>query len=108
MDNLKWLDGKCIKASVKEPDALREEPENQKVLSACHGAFGEIRIRLNLGFYGPGTVEKPKPRYWWALGESCTLVCKDVDVANWFREQLKDFVLGLDGVVLEVEDADTQ
>ena len=99
----KWGE-ESIQVQVKTPDALRDEPENQKVIEACDSRFGEVRMRLMWGFYGPGTTDKPRPRYWWAIGESATVICKNPDVANWFREQLKEWLCGMDGVILEVKE----
>lgn len=97
-----------IHASVKTPDPLQDEPENQKVLKVCHDRFGEVRLRINIGAYGPGTVEKPHSRFWWLLGESATVICKDPEICNWFREQLKEWVRGMDGIVLEVSDGHSE
>ena len=78
-----------------------DEPENQKVFEACHAELNEVKLRLMLGCYGPGTVEKQKARYFWLLGESATIHCKNPETADWFREQLLAWLKGLDGVRLE-------
>jgi hypothetical protein len=101
MGKLNWVGGESVRASVKNPDAFHDEPENQKVLNVCYEKYGEVKFRINIGAYGPGTMEKPRPRFWWLLGESATIVCRNVDVANWFREEFKEFIRGLDGVELE-------
>jgi hypothetical protein len=92
-----------IHVIVKRP-GLSIEPENQKVLEASCLYGEEVRMRLSVGVYGPGTVEKPRPRIWWLLGESATVVCKDVEISNWFRDELMTWLKSLDGVVLEVVD----
>jgi len=85
---------------------LSDEPQNVEVFEACLDETGEVRLRLMIGCYGPGTEAKPKPRYHWLLGESATVHCRDVEVVEWFREQLIAWLKGLDGVRLErVEDA---
>jgi hypothetical protein len=82
-----------------------DEPENRKVFEACLGEMGSIRLRLMLGSYGPGTMTKPKPAYRWLLGESATILCRDLDTVTWFRGALLDWLKSLDGVRLEpVED----
>ena len=82
--------------------SVSDEPENQKVLEACNDEFGEVRFRVMVGAYGPGTDQKPKPRYWWLLGESATVHCRNVDIANWFRDELMKWIKDKDGVTLEV------
>lgn len=96
-------DQDSIRVEVKS-SGLTDEPENQKVFSACHGELNEVKLRLMLGCYGPGTETKPKARYFWLLGESATIHCKDPDTAGWFREQLILWLKSLDGVRLEAVD----
>jgi hypothetical protein len=79
-----------------------DEPENQKVFEACLSEMGSVRLRLMLGSYGPGTMSKPKPAYRWLLGESATILCRDLDTVTWFRESLLAWLKSLDGVKLEV------
>ena len=79
-----------------------DEPENQKVFEACLGELNEIRMRVMLGCYGPGTEDKKKSRYYWLLGESAMVHCRDTDSCNWFREELVKWLKSLDGVRLEV------
>jgi hypothetical protein len=89
-----------IRTEVKA-SGLVDEPENQKVFEACYAELNEVKLRLMLGCYGPGTVEKQKARYFWLLGESATIHCKNPETADWFREQLLAWLKGLDGVRLE-------
>jgi hypothetical protein len=79
-----------------------DEPENRKVFEACLGELNEIRIRLMLGSYGPGTDTRPKARYFWLLGESALIHCRDLDSCDWFREELMKWLKSLDGIRLEV------
>ena len=88
-----------IRVDVKAA-GLTDEPSNVEVFEACLGEMGSIRLRIMLGCYGPGTVEKPKPTYRWLLGESATILCRDLDSANWFRETLLEWLKSLDGVQL--------
>ena len=97
-----WNDD-SIRVEVKAA-GLVDEPANVEVFSACLGEMNEVRLRLMLGCYGPGTETKPKAKYFWLLGESATVHCKDLDVANWFREQLLLWLKSLDGVRLEKTD----
>jgi hypothetical protein len=84
-----------------------DEPENQKIFEACVSELNEVRARVMVGSYGPGTVDKGKSRYYWLLGESATVHCRDVDTMNWFREQLLAWLKSLDGIRLErIEDTD--
>ena len=99
-----WADD-SIRVEVKSA-SLVDEPANQEVFDACLAEMNEIRLRLMVGCYGPGTVEKPKPAYRWLLGESATIHCKDTDVAEWFREQLLAWLKSLDGVRLEKVDGE--
>lgn len=103
LSRTQWND-ESIRVEVKQA-GLADEPENQKVFEACHGELNEVRIRLMLGCYGPGTETKPKAKYFWLLGESATIHCRDIDVAEWFRTELLKWLKSLDGVQLErVED----
>jgi hypothetical protein len=81
--------------------SLVDEPENQKVFEACLGELNAVKLRLMLGCYGPGSETKPKPKYYWLLGESATILCRDVETCEWFREQLLAWLKSLDGVRLE-------
>jgi hypothetical protein len=100
-----WNDD-SIRVEVKAA-SLADEPANAEVFEACLGELNEIKFRLVLGCYGPGTVTKNKARYYWLLGESATIHCKDLETGDWFREQLLAWLKGLDGVRLErVEDAE--
>ena len=94
-----------IRVDVKAA-GLVDEPENQKVFEACLGELNEVRMRLMLGCYGPGTEAKAKARYFWLLGESATIHLRDVDSATWFREELLKWLKSLDGVRLEAVDGD--
>ncbi len=94
-----WADD-SIRVEVR-PAGLADEPENVKVFEACLGELNEVKLRLMLGCYGPGTETRPKPKYHWILGESATIHCRDLDVAEWFREQLLAWLKSLDGVRLE-------
>ena len=89
-----------IRVEVKSA-GLTDEPANTEVFEACLSEMGSIRLRLMVGCYGPGTMSKPKPAYRWLLGESATILCKDVDTANWLREELLKWLKSLDGVRLE-------
>jgi hypothetical protein len=99
-------DQDSIRVEVKAA-GLTDEPANTEVFEACLGEMGSIRLRLMVGCYGPGTVSKPKPAYRWLLGESATILCKDLDTVTWFREELLKWLKSLDGIRLEpVEDQD--
>jgi hypothetical protein len=94
-----WLDD-SIRVDVKAA-SITDEPENVKVFEACLGELQEVRLRLMVGCYGPGMVDKPKPAYRWLLGESATISCRNIDVAVWFRESLLEWLKSLDGIRLE-------
>lgn len=94
-----WNDD-SIRVEVKAASVV-DEPENMKIFSACLDELGEVRLRLMLGCYGPGTETKPKSRYYWLLGESASIHCRDLDVATWFREELMKWLASLDGIRLE-------
>lgn len=94
-----WQDD-SIRVEVKSSSVV-DEPENQRVFEACLAEMGSVRLRLMVGCYGPGTEAKTKPVYRWLLGESATILCRDVEVAGWFREKLLEWLKGLDGVRLE-------
>jgi len=93
-------DQDSIRVEVKAAGVV-DEPANQEVFEACLGEMGSIRLRLMLGCYGPGTEAKPKPVYRWLLGESATILCRDVDTCTWFRESLLAWLKSLDGIRLE-------
>ena len=80
-----------------------DEPENQKIFSACLGELNEVRLRLMISCYGPGTETKPKARYFFVLGESATIHARGLDEATWFREELLKWLKGLDGIRLGQE-----
>ena len=96
-----WADD-SIRVEVKIAGIV-DEPSNQQVFEACLGELNEIRLRVMVGCYGPGSEERPKPRYSWLLGESATVRCRGLDEATWFREQLLAWLKSLDGVKLEVQ-----
>lgn len=81
--------------------SLVDEPANQEVFEACLAEMGSVRFRIMLGCYGPGSEKSPKPKYHWILGESATILCRDLEVADWFREQLLAWLKSLDGIRLE-------
>lgn len=102
-----WRDD-SLRVEVKTA-SLVDEPANREVFEACLAEMGAVRLRLMLGCYGPGTEAKPKPCYRWLLGESATILCRDLDSAEWFREELLKWLKGLDGVRLErQEDEDAR
>jgi hypothetical protein len=96
-----------IRVEVKAA-SLADEPANVEVFEACLGEMGAARLRVMVGCYGPGTMTKPKPAYRWLLGESATVLCKDVDTVEWFREQLLAWLKSLDGVRLAPADEPPQ
>lgn len=97
-----WNDD-SIRVDAKA-SGVADESENQKVFEACLGETGAVRLRVMLGCYGPGTEAKSKARYYWLLGESATILCRNVEVADWFRENLLEWLKSLDGVRLEQVD----
>lgn len=101
-----WLDD-SIRVDVR-PAGLADEPENAKIFAACLDELNEVRLRLMISCYGPGTETKPKSRYYFLLGESATVHCKDIDSSTWFREQLLAWLKGLDGVRLEQVDTESE
>jgi hypothetical protein len=99
-----WNDD-SIRVEVKAAGVV-DEPANEEVFEACLAEMGSIRLRLMVGCYGPGTTTHPKPAYRWLLGESATILCRGLDEATWFREELLKWLKSLDGVRLaRVEDA---
>ncbi len=96
-----------IRVEVKAA-GITDDPENIKVFSACLGELNEVRLRLMLSCYGPGTETKPKARYFFLLGESATVHCKDLDTTEWFRLELLKWLKGLDGIRLEQVEEDAQ
>src|ERR1700688_2050710 len=102
-----WADD-SIRVEVKAAGVV-DEPENQKVMEACLGELNEIRMRVMVGSYGPGTEDKGKARYYWLLGESASVHCRDLEPADWFRSELLKWLKSLDGIKLDrVEDEDGQ
>lgn len=96
-------DDDSIRVEIRSAGIV-DEPENVKVFEACLGELNEVKIRLMLGCYGPGTETKPKAKYFWLLGESATIHCRDLEVAAWFREELLKWLKSLDGIRLEAVD----
>ena len=96
-----WYENESIHAYVSDPDPVKDEPGNQEILSTCGKYVGGVKLRIIWGAYGPGTAEKKRQRYYWMSGESATVVCRDVDTANWFRNELKNFIRDMDGVILD-------
>lgn len=94
-----WNDDN-IRVETK-PAGIVDEPANVEVFEACLAEMGSVRLRLMLGSYGPGTMSKPKPAYRWLLGESATILCRDLDTVTWFRSALLEWLKGLDGIRLE-------
>jgi hypothetical protein len=102
-----WNDD-SIRVEVKAA-GLADEPANAEVFEACLSEMGSIRLRIMVGCYGPGTAKKPKPCYRWLLGESATILCRDLDSSTWFREELLKWLQSLDGVKLApVEEEGTE
>ena len=107
LPKMQWADD-SIRVEVKQA-GLADEPENQKIFAACHDEINEIRLRLMVGSYGPGTEKSPKSKYYWLLGESATIHCRDAETADWFRSNLLEWLQSLDGIRLErVEDEGTE
>ncbi len=94
-----WADD-SIRVEAKTAGVI-DEPENIRVFEACLGELNEVRLRLMIGSYGPGTAEKSKSRYYWLLGESATVHCRDLETVTWFREELLAWLKSLDGIRLE-------
>lgn len=99
LPKMQWADD-SIRVETRTPGPADEE-ENIKIFSACHAELNEVRLRLMVGCYGPGTETSPKSKYYWALGESVSVHCRDVETCEWFREQLLGWLKSLDGVRLE-------
>jgi hypothetical protein len=93
-----WND-ESIRVEVKSASDINE-PENVHVFDACLAEMGEVRLRLMVSCYGPGTETKPKPAYRWLLGESATISCRGLEEVTWFRESLLTWLKGLDGIRL--------
>jgi hypothetical protein len=94
-----------IRVEVR-PAGLTDEPENQKVFAACLSELNEVRLRLMVSCYGPGTETAPKSKYYFLIGESATVHARGLDEVTWFRESLLTWLKSLDGVRLEkVEEA---
>lgn len=97
-----WADD-SLRTETRQ-SSLAEEPSNQEVFAACLAEFNEVRLRVTVACYGPGSVHKPKPKYLFLLGESCTVHCRGLDEVQWFREELQKWIASLDGVRLERQD----
>jgi hypothetical protein len=98
-----WADD-SIRVEAKAAGIV-DEPENLKVMEACLSELNEVKFRVMLGCYGPGTEEKNKARYYWLLGESASVHCRDIEAATWFREEFRKWLESLDSIRLErVED----
>lgn len=93
-------DQDSIRVETKTASVV-DEPENTKVFEACLNEMQAARLRVMVGCYGPGTETRGKPKYHWILGESATVLCRDVEVVNWFRQALLDWLKSLDGIRLE-------
>jgi hypothetical protein len=94
-----WSDD-SIRVEVKSA-GLVDEPANKEVFEACLAEMGSVRLRIMTGCYGPGSESSPKPKYHWILGESATILCRDLDTCEWFREQLLIWLKSLDGIKLQ-------
>jgi hypothetical protein len=102
-----WADD-SIRVEVRAAGVV-DEPANQEIFNACLSETGAVRLRLMLGCYGPGTEKSPKAKYYWLLGESATILCRGLEEATWFREQLLAWLKSLDGVKLaRVEESEEQ
>jgi hypothetical protein len=100
-----WADD-SIRVEVQS-SSVTDEPENVRVFEACLAEMGSIRLRVALGCYGPGTEERPKPTYRWLLGESATILCRDLETCSWFREEFLKWLKSLDGVkLIPVDESD--
>lgn len=102
-------DNDNIRVEAKSSGVV-DEPENVRVFEACLSEMGAARLRVMVGCYGPGTEARGKPKYHWILGESATILCRDVDTVTWFRTELLNWLKSLDRIKLEVvsEDGDQQ
>jgi hypothetical protein len=96
-----WDKDESIRIQVKSASPPEKE-ENRKIAQVCVQEYNAVRIRITWGKYGPGTVDKPTPRYYWDLGESATVTCRTEDIGEWFVEELKRWIKSMDGVMLEV------
>jgi hypothetical protein len=96
-----------IRVEVR-PANVADEPENVRVFSACLAELNEVRLRLMVSCYGPGTETAPKSKYYFLIGESATVHARGLDETIWFREELLKWLKSLDGIRLEKVETDEE
>jgi hypothetical protein len=77
---------------LSEFEQRQNEQDNRQSLEAALLDKGEVRLRVQVGVYGPGTAENRKSRYWWMLGQSMSVVAADVQEGERFLRDLRAFV----------------
>lgn len=84
--------------TVRIPVASPADLENnrQAVMAALH-AMGQVRIRLNLDVYAPGTPSMPRSRYYCLCGSSPTIVCRTGKAVEYALGRIRDIVVELNG-----------
>lgn len=68
---------------------------NNNVFNAAFAAMGEVRIRLNMDIYAPGTRSNPKARYYTLCGSAPTVVCRTPEAVAETLQRIYELVQSL-------------
>lgn len=82
---------KVFSQRLSDFEQRQNEQDNHQALAAALLDKGEVRLRVQVGVYGPGTAENRKSRYWWMLGQSMSVVAADVREGERFLRDLRAF-----------------
>lgn len=84
--------------------SLSDLQNNRNVVMAALQAKREVRIRVNIDLYGPGTQDNPKARYYAMMGSSPTITCRTSAAVEHALDRIREVVVELNGWI-EVSDA---
>ena len=82
LPKMQWADD-SIRVENRTPGPADEE-ENIKIFSACHAELNEVRLRLMVGCYGPGTETSPKSNIIGRLVNPCQCIAVMWRLASGF------------------------
>ena len=70
---------------------------NRNVVMAAFQKSREVRIRLNIDIYGPGTEQNPRSRYYSMCGTAPTITCRSMAGVQHTMDRIYQLVTELNG-----------
>ena len=89
-----------VRLPVPSPSDIQN---NRNVVMAALQSKREVRIRVNIDLYGPGTPDNPKARYYAMMGSSPTITCKSIEAVEYALKRVREVVVELNGWAQEGE-----